>query len=469
MKKEKLLKKRILRAMVLAVAAVVFAGAAACGPAREPQNGSLPENYVPEIGGRIKLTCRQDVYPNDTTRAAVRNWVNWFVSQNPSVSVETDFNVPDYSPLIASKTLGDVFWLADDQVYKFAVSDEALMPLDYYVEAFGIDLTNVYAGIHELAVVNGRLCFAAACTSIINFVYNVDLLTEAGALEKGERIPNDWTWDDFKHYCEVLKRYDEDGVTLTQTGAMFPFNWSPTLVPNLYGFGGQWVDKVNHKVNFTDDKVKQGVAEMIYLLDNRLVYPAFITMGSEMRKEYGKLTENTLEKYGFVYCTCYTTLPQRADVYNKAGIEWDSIAWPTYEYKGSPTGALGFGVFSYTRNRDTAAAMVLSLYTEEGQRALHSQVGGDVPVLQKLAENEDFWHLDKRSDGYDGKNYDAFTSNYDRFVPCQIAAVVPPELVPIITDGLTNLYTAYCKNQTSWQDKLAEIETKCNDLWDTLE
>ena len=429
----------------------------------------MPEGYEAEIGGKIRMTCRADVYPNDSTRSAVRNWVSWFVNKHPDVTVEIDFNTPDYAPQISSKTIGDVFWLADDEVYKFAVTDRALMPLDYYVEAFGVDLIDVYGGIQELAVVNGKLYFAAACTSIINFVYNVDLLTEAGILEPGERIPNDWTWSDFRNYCSMLRRYGEDGVTLTKTGAMFPFNWSPTLVPNLYGFGGSWADKENKRITLTNDKVKKGISEMIAMLDERSVYPAFIQMGTEMQKEYGKLTVDRIEDFGFVYCTCYTTLPQRAEAYTKAGINWDAVAWPTYEYAGSPTGALGFGVFSYTRNKDTAAAMVLSLYSPDGQRALHSQEGGDVPVIKWIAENEDFWHLDKRADGYDGKNYDAFTSNYERFVPCQIAAVVPPDLVQVITDGLANMYSSYCRNGSSWEDALEKLEKKCNEIWSELQ
>ena len=465
---KKLLGKNPLRCALIVLSALIMFPVFGCAGSKVRETGELPVDYIPGIGGKIRVTCRADVYPNEDTRAAVRNWTSWFVNKNPGVYVEFDFNTANYSAQIASKTLGDVFWLADDEVYKFAVTDQALMPLDYYIEALGIDLTEVYGGIQELAVVNGKIYFAAACTSIINFVYNVDMLTEAGILEQGERLPNDWTWDDFKTYCSMLKRYDKDGVTLTQTGACFPFNWSPTLVPNLYGFGGEWVDKVNKKVNFTDDKVKKGVSEMISLLDERSVYPAFIQMGSAMNNEYGKLTADRIESFGFMYCTCYTTLPQRAEAYNKAGITWDAIAWPLYEYKGSPTGALGFGVFSYTKNKDTAASMVLSRYTPDGQRALHGQEGGDVPVIKSIAENEDFWYLDKRSDGYEGKNHAAFTSNYERFVPCQIAAVVPPDLVSVITDGLTNMYQSYCRNQSSWEDALKKLEKQCNEIWEGL-
>ena len=108
---------------------------------------------------------------------------------------------------------------------------------------------------------------------------------------------------------------------------------------------------------------------------------------------------------------------------------------------------------------------MLSLWTEEGQLALHGQEGGDVPVLKKLGD-QDFWYL--KREGYTDINFSAFTANYEKYVPGQVNASVPPEIATIIEKGMTAMFNAYCTNGASWTDKLQEMETQCNDLWSTL-
>ncbi|MBR5006834.1 MAG: hypothetical protein IKY07_07050, partial [Clostridia bacterium] len=130
----------------LCLAVCLLFAATACKP-KEYNSGELPEGYIPEVGGKLKVSCRADVYPSESSRKSVRNWINAFRAKYPNVTIETDFSIPDYAPLISSKTIGDVFWLSDADVYNYAVTMQALMALDSYVEAMNVDLADIYSGI----------------------------------------------------------------------------------------------------------------------------------------------------------------------------------------------------------------------------------------------------------------------------------------------------------------------------------
>ena len=452
----------VAKVVLVALSAMLLFAFTACTPAVKV-TGELPNDYNPEIGGKLKVAARQDVYPNASTQKSLNNWINYFRTQNPDVNIEVNYVPTDYSALISSKTIGDVFWLSDADVYNFAVTQEALMPLDSYIEAYGIDTQELYGGILALCQCEGKYYFAGATCGNVIFTYNVDAMVEAGLLETNERVPDDWTWDTFEYYAEALKKYDEDGITLTQVGMGLALNWPNGFSPFIYAYGGNWADKENKKVTLSSDEVKQGIAEVIQAIDNRWLYPEGINMGKELQASYGQLS--TRNGCVFAYNQAYTVLTQNAEGYVTRDQNWDVAPFPLFPEKASPCGTLGFGVFSYTKNSDAAAALVLSLWSEGGQYALHGQEGGDVPVLKKLGE-QDFWHLDR--EGYENINFGAFTANYEKYVPGQVNASVPPEIAQIIEKGIPAMFNAYCTNAASWTDKLEEMEKQCNELWSTL-
>ncbi|MBQ7445767.1 MAG: extracellular solute-binding protein [Clostridia bacterium] len=452
----------VVKVILAAIATVMLFAATACNTGVY-QDGELPEGYEPEIAGKLKVTCRADVFPNPSAQKSVNSWINYFRGAHPNVSVEVNFGASDYAALISSKTIGDVYWLSDADVYNYAVTQEALMPLDSYIEAYGIDTAELYGGIMALCEAEGKYYFAGYSCGNVVFTYNVDAMVEEGLLAEGERVANDWTWEQFKTYAEALKEYDEDGVTLKQVGMGLALNWPNGYSPFIYAYGGDWADKVNKKVTLSNEKVEQGIQEAISAIENRWLYPEGITLGGELASSYGSVS--TRNGCVFAYNQAYTVLTSNADPYITRGVTWDVAPFPLFPEKASPCGTLGFGVFSYTKNKDAAAALVLSLWSEEGQIALHAQEGGDVPVLKKLGD-QDFWHLTK--EGYENINFSAFTANYEKYVPGQVNASVPPEIASIIEKGIPAMFNAYCTNDASWTDKLQEMETQCNELWSTL-
>ena len=454
--------KLIVRIAMLVLATALLMIATGCKN-NTANSGELPDDYIPDVSGKINVTCRADVYSNESTRKAVRSWVSAFMNKYPDTQVEINFNVSDYTALISSKSIGDVFFLTDADTYKYAVTNQALMALDYYIELFNINTDDVYSGINELCKVNGRTYFTGMCCGNVTFAYNVDAMVEAGLLETNERIPNDWTWDDFKVYAEALKTYDDDGVTLTQVGAIMPLYWSNIFSPFLYAYGGEWYNTEEKKVTFFNEGVIKGIGEVINAIDNRWICPTGVSMSSEMRSEFAKISDTQGSVFNFI--SAYTVLQDRVATWNANGVTWDVCPFPLFEYAASPCGTLGFGVFSYTNNPDAAAALVLTLYTEEGQIALHGQEGGDIPVLKKLGE-QDFWHL--TGEQYEGINFSAFTANYDRYVAGQVNGCVPQEVATLIEEGMEDLYSSYCQSAADWTYKLQELETQCNETWESL-
>lgn len=460
--------KTLVKIIFIILAAAMILPFAACNN-RERVTGELPADYEPDIRGKVRVSCINHLYQNEESQRGVRAWINAFCRKYPDVSVQTEFNISEstYLAQLASKTMGDVFYMSDgglnkeDSLYQYAITNQTMMPLDSYVEALGIDLLELYGGILELCVVEGKLYMVGYTCGNVIFTYNADAMVEAGILEPGETLRNDWTWDQFKDICERLKTYDVDGQTLTQVGCCYDFGWSNLYSPFLYAYGGKWYDKENKRVSLDNENVKKGIQEAIELIDNRLAYPVGM-VSSTLAKEFGNISP--YRGCVFNYNASYTVLTDNVKQYPR-GTEWDVVAYPLFPNAASPCGALGFSVFSYTRNKDAAAALALFLLTDDGQRAIHGQAGGDVPILKELGD-DDFWHL--TGEGYEDKNYAAFTANYENYVPGQIGQSVPPEVASIIHNGINKLFSGYITNASSWADQLAKMQEQANQMWETL-
>lgn len=460
--------KKIKCILIVALAVMLMLASLACG--RQEASSILPDDYVPEISGKLTVMARSDVYTSEASRRGIKNWVNEFTNTYSDVNIDVQFvDNSQYQPMISSKSMGDVFFLDDGSLYQYAITSKALMALDYFVEALHIDISTIYTGIYDLGVCEGKLYMAGMSCGQQSFTYNKTMLYENGILEQGERIENDWTWEDFKAISEQLKKFDEnDGETQVQIGASMPLYWSPYFSSFFGAYGGKWCDTENKKIHLHDDPlVLKGIEELINAVDNGYIYPIGTTLGSEMAKRLSGINTNNRASGGvcFSHQTSYSMLTDSASQYLSSNVDWDVAPYFLFDYKASPCGTLGFGVYSFTRNRDAAAALVLSLYTVEGQLAIHGQQGGDVPVIKELGD-QDFWHL--TAEGYEDKNYEAFTANYDRYIKSHVKAQVPPEIAEIVESSMSELWSKYCQGQADWDDLIRRIEEKCNQKWDSL-
>ena len=180
----------------LKTGAVVFltlamlVGFVACN--RNPeQSGDVPPGYKPNVVGEITFTIQVN---NEEEKLSPDAFIRAFEKMYPDAKVNRDYNVGQIEARIASGDIGDVFHFAEEHTYTYAVTHRALMPLDAYLEPPGINVSQVYSGIYDLGVVNGRLYMASRDHNHIVLMANLDALHAAGL----DLPQNDWTWEEFK-------------------------------------------------------------------------------------------------------------------------------------------------------------------------------------------------------------------------------------------------------------------------------
>ncbi len=466
-------KSRIFKILAVVIASVLLiAGISGCS-VYTPQTGELPEGYLPEPSGKIKV--QYTFTTTEQQKRSINDWISTFNTKYPDVKVTVEFNVSTTAlqAQISSKTCGDVFFLDETQVYNYAVVQKALMPLDYYVEAYGIDLSNVFAAIMQMGVCEGRLYMVLRDYNHMLLHYNRDLVRGANLVDPIELESKDeWTWETFKQYCRVLTTDEESEDKIV--GGSMPLGYTPVSVMFLEGWGGKYYDTANKKVYFkSDEKVLEGVMEMVGIVEENIFrYEPVDQNGTGAQ---GINTSAASRRDFSSYRTVFGSLvfPSFATIgreYEQKGIDWDVVSMPATPVHKVGTGATGFVVFNGTKNKDAAAALTLSLYTPEGQRAYNGQEGGSVPNVRSLADDS-FWRVpfaDRRDDPEEGKNYYAFVSYPEADTYGRIECVLPPDIAKIVTTALQNLVPNVVNGKMSADTLLEKLETEANLKWESL-
>ena len=99
----------------------------------------LKEGY--KIEGDITFTYSPAATNADYKQAADK-FVTEFEKKYTNVKVERDYTATSDNR-IASADIGDVFYFAETFTYKYAIQDKALLPLDSFIEPFGIQVSDV--------------------------------------------------------------------------------------------------------------------------------------------------------------------------------------------------------------------------------------------------------------------------------------------------------------------------------------
>ncbi|MBP1587315.1 MAG: extracellular solute-binding protein [Clostridia bacterium] len=444
----------------------------------EPISGDLPDGYEPTPEGKIKL--QYYIAATEADKRSVNDWVSAFQRQYPDVQVNAEISNAGKNVIvsqIASKTVGDVFFLWETDVYNYASVQKALMPLDNYVLAYEIDTANIFSAIMDMGRVDGKLYMVMRDYNHIVLMYNRDLIKSAQLTDPIElEASNEWTWDKFKEYCSALTTLDEEADVQT-VGCQMRLGYAPLYIPFLEGFGGKWYDKENKKVAFNSDpNVLQGVNEMVnFVASNVCKYIAVDTAGTTANAIKDTPSQNSFSSYNSATQVVFrdTEFPSFASngkEYNSKVIDWDVVSMPHLPTPKVGTGATGFAVFNGTRNADAAAALCLSLYTEDGQRAYNGQEGGSVPNVKSLAEDY-FWRVpfeDKAFNPEEGKNYYAFISFPEADTYGQVECVIPPEIAAIVKKYMQNVVPDAVNGVKTVDNTLAELEAEANEKWESI-
>lgn len=452
----------------------------------ERVTGELPEGYQPVVEGRV--TVNYYIATTDADKRSVNDWVAAFEKKYPNCDVEAQLSNTGKTAVqaqIASSSVGDVFFLWETDAYNYAVTQEALMPLDSYLEAYEIDVSNIFSAIYDMGVVEGQLYMVMRDYNHIALMYNKGAVAAEGLVDPVELDKNgEWTWEKYREYCEKLTKDTDNDNTIDQIGGIMRFGYAPIYVPFLEGYGGRWYDTTNKKVTFIssdsgeESLVLRGVNEMVDTIRSGTVRYNNVT-GVENGDAAATIKDTPeLSSYSKLNVTTaivfqeqqFPTFASQGKAYENANIEWDCVSFPALPVHKVGTGSTGFAVFNKTRNPDAAAALCLFLYTEEGQRAYNGQEGGSVPNVRSLADDT-FWRVpfdDKSIDPENGIYYDAWISWPEADTYGQIECVLPPEIAQIVKNTMQNVVPYAVNGTRTVADTLTRLEQQANDAWSLI-
>lgn len=445
------MKKIVKRAIVLFIVTLTLFGMVACNQAPIVNVTNVNADYDVNVSGEITWTFNVS---NAFAKRAATSFIKAFESAYPNASVKLDSS-DSSATRVNGGTIGDVFYFAETQIYEYAVTCNGLMPLEGYVAALDLDLSDVYMGIYELGKIDGRLYYVSRDYNAICFTYNVDKLKEYNL---ATMVKNDWAWSDL---LEISKTVTEATSETNEKfyGANIDLTYSPVYVTFFESaVGGTWCDTEEKKITFIDEdgRTLQAMQECI---DAALA--GYINPGTSTK------TQGTPV---FKYCVHPQVLSAGKD-YDAAGVDWDIVAFPGFgengQNRGFGCGSSGFGVYNRTRNKDTAAAFALFFYTEEGQRAYNGQPGASVPVVGSLKEDSS-WRYPDEAD-WVNKNWDAFVFEAQTAsIVGQVVCRMPYEIATKINTEMAKIIPKVMAGSVSLENAFTELQTTCNDLWSTL-
>ena len=439
------MKKITIKVLALILAVVGVIALVGCNKAPE-QTGVVtkpPEGGELEVKGSIKFSYSGG--STEDNKQAANAFIEAFQKQYPKVTVQRDYSASDPNTRISSGDIGDVFYFAEVSAYNYAVTQHALMPLEYYMEVLDIDRGDVYSGIYDAGMINNHLYYIARDFNQLLFIYNADAISSKSLTS---RVIPEWTWHEFLQLCEEITDDDYYGATLNMP-------YAPQFIPFLeaYEGRGKWFSLKDKKIDITSGDTLKAIQEALDACQQG--YIDLMIGGDFGGKE-------SVFKY-----LVYPSINAEAKVYDQKAVKWDLINLPLFEHPAFGAGSSGWGVFNRTSNPNAAAAFALYFYTQEGQRAFNGQTGGSVPLLASLKE-DDFWK--HPNDEWSDKNWDACVYKAEDYATVgQFNCLLPPEIADIFSSSnLSTALTRALNGQASLVDGMAALEQKANEKWKTI-
>ena len=458
------MKKGIARIICIALAVLSVGLAASCRKV-EIKTGDVDQDLTVTdlaIRGRVRLTYDNSNYTEEMN-TCLRSFATAFMAEYPDAEVVLDgASRSAFGTRISSGDIGDVFWCDENDVNNYHFNHNALMPLDAYIKPMGIDMGNIYSGAIDCGRFDSRLYMVPRNIGLSAVIYNADMLKEAGITFDNTRATS---WDDFKTICRQVTVTGDDGKIL-RAGFSLRLWWDVIWQMFFRGFGGEWVDSVNHRITITDSaEVMRGIQEMYDGVMEGWLYPLGQNLSGSVAEKFSEIPndDSNFTKVAFLYFMSFTYLDSFGQMYDTADTDWDFCPFPAFPNHTVSAGATGYSVYNRTSNPDTAAALALYFLTENGQRAYHSQMGGDVPLLKSLAE-EDFWR--NKSYQWPDKNYDVFVSYTDNTRPATVIVQCPFEVREVLSnEKMLELWNNVLNGKTDLQTAFGIMQREANERW----
>lgn len=223
-------KKVVSMLMVAAMATTMFAG---CGAKEETASTPDSEATTQEAGSEVAkgdtaeepVTLTWAIWDQETTAywGAIKEA---YEAANPNVTIEmVDLGSADYMTVLATELSGDgtefdVVTIKDVPGYATLVQKNAILPLDDYISADGVDLTK-YAGATDQVTVDGKLYELPFRNDFWVLFYNKDVFDNAGVAYP----TNDMTWAEY----DALAREVTDTTFGSQVYGAHYHTWRSTI------------------------------------------------------------------------------------------------------------------------------------------------------------------------------------------------------------------------------------------------
>jgi ABC-type glycerol-3-phosphate transport system substrate-binding protein len=457
----------LLKIVMLTLVLVITAGLIGC-KRRVVQTGYVEQDKTVEdlnIRGVITFTVNNES-GTESESLAPKGVVNAFMAAFPNARViYEEANRSSYPTRISAGDIGDVFWCDSNDTVNYHTNHNALMPLDSYIKPMNIDLGDVYTGAIDAGRIDGRLYMVPRKIGESVLIYNNDII-EAAGVDFDNTIA--YQWEDFKALCKQLT-VEENGQVL-QCGASMKLGWAPIWQMFFRGYGGKWIDNVEHKVTITDsNEVMQGVNELINAVQEGWLFPEDMlgSISGAVKDKFAKIPDgdSNVSYVCFKTFNNMTWLTRLGNAYDRMKINWDFCPFPAFPNHNISTDATGYVVYNRTDNPDTAAAFALFFLTEAGQRGYHSQTGSSVPLLKSLSE-ETFWY--GPGTVWTDKNYKVFVTYTDRTQPCFVSTQAPMEISDIFMNNMSGALARILSGSVDAQTALEKLQTQANEKWLTL-
>lgn len=371
----------LILALVLAVLSL-----AACGDGSYGDDGNLPDfdvNISTDYAGSIRFAYLND--PSETV--AVDRMIAGFNALYPNIAVE---KVPlsSYETQIlgdfGAGDIYDIFWVADNSATMFN-EERMILPLDRYVEASGIELSNYYEAMITLGRENHRkdgslLMFPRSTDNVVTFI-NVDRFRDAGV-----EVPTDmdWTWEDLVGICRRLTDgFKEKGLNYYALDANF--EWTIFFYALLKSWGGEQARIIDSEGLSAWGTPDEKGASYDAAFETLTELKAMFTEGYV--SDPALLYNNSLFKQGKA-ALWFTSRPQMYSL-TAVDMELKVLPFPAVGKNPSiPSGTTGYAIARGSQNKEAAWAMMKYMISEDGQKIM-ADSGLGVPVLKSLAEDPD--------------------------------------------------------------------------------
>ncbi|QGQ95596.1 extracellular solute-binding protein [Paenibacillus psychroresistens] len=326
----------------------------------------------PEAGKPVSLKFWGGVPPESGPQSAVDAWN----AANPNIKVEYVRYVNDdtgnlklETALLSNTDSPDIYMTyGDDKITKRMQSGMA-EPLDDLIAATGFDVEGIIGAANIKKFPDGKYYYLPANKNIGSVLFNKSALDEVG-----EKIPTEWTWDEFSALATKLNKGERKGTMLDPQLSWFGDTVLQTSKP------ADWQIAEDGSSNYNSPAMKKGLELQKNLEDSDVMIKYAEAVAGKLTVQNELLTGKAAMVASAIYIIRYIkdikSFPHDFQI--------AFAPYPQYEKGGNvnPGGGMGdyMSINKNSANKEAAMKFV-SWYLQEGNMSMVP--GGRIPSNKK--------------------------------------------------------------------------------------